>query len=77
MSKVKGYFQDIKISDGTSYDTMLEAYDIKLVCAMAEIDKLQRELADLILLYELPPEPKSVYEMTYDEYMMLPGKVRL
>ena len=70
------------ISNGTGFKSMdldakVEAYDIKLVCAMAEIDKLQRELADMILLYDQPEEPKSVFDMSYEEYMDLPGNVKL
>lgn len=70
------------IIGGTGYknysmDAKVEAYDIKLVCALEEIDKLQRELADMILLYDQPEEPKSVFDMSYEEYMDLLGNVRL
>lgn len=40
------------------------------------IDKLKQELIDTILLDNVY-ETRSVYDMTVDEYMELPGNVRL
>ena len=40
------------------------------------IEYLRNELAEFVLLHQ-EPEVKSVYEMTYEEYMELPGNVRL
>lgn len=41
-----------------------------------EFQKLKEDIAELILLYEEPKEKfKSVYEMTYEEYMECPNKL--
>ena len=41
------------------------------------IEYLQNELAEFALLKHEEPKVKSVYEMSFEEYMELPGNVRL
>lgn len=41
------------------------------------IDNIQEDIVEQILLGTNSEKVKSVYEMTYEEYMELPGNVRL
>lgn len=41
-----------------------------------KVDAIRDELADICLLLDIE-ETKDVYSMSYDEYMELPGNVRL
>ena len=41
-----------------------------------KVDAIKDELVDIYLLLDIE-ETKDVYSMSYDEYMKLPGSVRL
>jgi len=69
----------IRISDGTSLQVALEDMDgdiRDLKSLQDEVEQLKQEMVDNILLGQTP-QTKSVYEMTYDEYMELSGYARL
>lgn len=42
-----------------------------------ELDRLKSEIADFLLLSNVKSEAVSVYDMSYEEYLELPGNVRL
>ena len=64
----------ITISGGTGHSALHVIDESEFEKRIKEI---QEEIAELILLYDTPDKQKNVYEMSYDEYMQLPGNVRL
>lgn len=62
--------------NGTSLVDKLNSRFDEVQDLAEEFQKLKEDIAELILLYEEPKEKfKSVYEMTYEEYMECPNKL--
>jgi len=63
----------MRITDGTNYATK----DHKTLLQLERsVDNLKEEIAEMILL-ESQPEAVSVFDMSCEEYVELPGNVRL